>query len=197
MMPHLASVCVFCGSSPGVDHAFAAAAEEVGRLLATQGRRLVYGGGRIGLMGTVADAALAHGGEVIGVIPRALAEKEVAHSGLSELRVVASMHERKAAMAELADGFIALPGGIGTLEEFFEVWTWGQLGLHHKPFGLLNVAGFFDPLLAFLDRLTDQRFLRPEHRGMLCTRSVAGDLLQEMTDYRPIDVWRWLSKAES
>jgi uncharacterized protein (TIGR00730 family) len=197
MMPHLASVCVFCGSSPGVDHAFAAAAEEVGRLLATQGRRLVYGGGRIGLMGTVADSALAHGGEVIGVIPRALAEKEVAHSGLSELRVVASMHERKAAMAELADGFIALPGGIGTLEEFFEVWTWGQLGLHHKPFGLLNVAGFFDPLLAFLDRLTDQRFLRPEHRGMLCTRSVAGDLLQEMTDYRPIDVWRWLSKAES
>jgi uncharacterized protein (TIGR00730 family) len=197
MMPHLASVCVFCGSSPGVDHAFAAAAEEVGRLLAAQGRRLVYGGGRIGLMGTVADAALAHGGEVIGVIPRALAEKEVAHSGLSELRVVASMHERKAAMAELADGFIALPGGIGTLEEFFEVWTWGQLGLHHKPFGLLNVAGFFDPLLAFLDRLTDQRFLRPEHRGMLCTRAVAGDLLQEMTDYRPIDVWRWLSQAES
>lgn len=197
MMPQLASVCVFCGSSPGVDRAFAAAAEEVGRLLAIQGRRLVYGGGRIGLMGTVADAALAHGGEVIGVIPRALAEKEVAHSGLSELRVVASMHERKAAMAELADGFIALPGGIGTLEEFFEVWTWGQLGLHHKPFGLLNVAGFFDPLLAFLDHLTDQRFLRAEHRGMLCTRTVPGDLLQEMADYRPIDVWRWLSQAES
>ena len=197
MMPSLASVCVFCGSSPGVDHAFVAAAEEVGRLLATQRRRLVYGGGRIGLMGAVADAALAHGGEVIGVIPRALVEKEVAHAGLTELRVVASMHDRKAAMAELADGFVALPGGIGTLEEFFEIWTWGQLGLHHKPFGLLNVAGFFDPLLAFLDQLTDQRFLRAEHRGMLCTRAVAGDLLEEMAAYRPVDVWRWLSQAES
>jgi hypothetical protein len=197
MMPHLASVCVFCGSSPGVDPGFVAAAEEVGRLLATQGRRLVYGGGRIGLMGAVADAALAHGGEVIGVIPRALVEKEVAHAGLTELRVVASMHDRKAAMADLADGFLALPGGIGTLEEFFEIWTWGQLGLHHKPFGLLNVAGFFDPLLAFLDQLTEQRFVRAEHRGMLCTRAVAGDLLEEMTAYRPVDVWRWMSKAES
>ena len=197
MMPHLASVCVFCGSSPGVDPGFVAAAEEVGRLLATQGRRLVYGGGRLGLMGAVADAALAHGGEVIGVIPGALVEKEVAHTGLTELRVVASMHDRKAAMADLADGFLALPGGIGTLEEFFEIWTWGQLGLHHKPFGLLNVAGFFDPLLAFLDQLTEQRFVRAEHRGMLCTRAVAGDLLEEMTAYRPVDVWRWLSKAES
>jgi uncharacterized protein (TIGR00730 family) len=197
MMPHLASVCVFCGSSPGVDPGFVAAAEEVGRLLATQGRRLVYGGGRIGLMGAVADAALAHGGEVTGVIPRALVEKEVAHAGLTELRVVASMHDRKAAMADLADGFLALPGGIGTLEEFFEIWTWGQLGLHHKPFGLLNVAGFFDPLLAFLDQLAEQRFVRAEHRGMLCTRAVAGDLLEEMTAYRPVDVWRWLSKAES
>jgi uncharacterized protein (TIGR00730 family) len=197
MMPHLASVCVFCGSSPGVDPGFVAAAEEVGRLLATQGRRLVYGGGRLGLMGAVADAALAHGGEVIGVIPGALVEKEVAHTGLTELRVVASMHDRKAAMADLTDGFLALPGGIGTLEEFFEIWTWGQLGLHHKPFGLLNVAGFFDPLLAFLDQLTEQRFVRAEHRGMLCTRAVAGDLLEEMTAYRPVDVWRWLSKAES
>jgi uncharacterized protein (TIGR00730 family) len=197
MMPHLASVCVFCGSSPGVDPGFVAAAEEVGRLLATQGRRLVYGGGRLGLMGAVADAALAHGGEVIGVIPGALVEKEVAHTGLTELRVVASMHDRKAAMADLTDGFLALPGGIGTLEEFFEIWTWGQLGLHHKPFGLLNVAGFFDPLLAFLDQLTEQRFVRAEHRDMLCTRAVAGDLLEEMTAHRPVDVWRWLSKAES
>jgi len=196
-MPQLNSLCVFCGSSPGVDHGFLAAAEEVGRLLASQRRRLVYGGGRIGLMGAVADAALAEGGEVIGVIPRSLLEKEVAHLGLSDLRVVASMHERKAAMAELSDGFIALPGGIGTLEEFFEIWTWGQLGLHHKPFGLLNVAGFFDPLLAFLDRLADQRFLRPEHRGMLRTRSVAGDLLHEMAEHRTVDVWKWLSEAES
>ena len=196
-MPKLNSLCVFCGSSPGVDHGFLAAAEEVGRLLAHQGRRLVYGGGRIGLMGAVADAALAHGGEVIGVIPRSLLEKEVAHLGLSDLRVVASMHERKATMAELADGFIAQPGGIGTLEAFFEIWTWGQLGIHHKPFGLLNVAGFFDPLLAFLDRLADQRFLRAEHRGMLRARSVAGDLLHELAEDRPVDVWKWLSEAES
>lgn len=196
-MPELNSICVFCGSSPGVDHGFLAAAEEVGRLLASQGRRLVYGGGRIGLMGAVADAALAEGGEVIGVIPQSLIEKEVAHLGLSDLRVVSSMHERKATMAELSDGFIALPGGIGTLEEFFEIWTWGQLGLHRKPFGLLNVAGFFDPLLAFLDQLADQRFLRPEHRGMLRTRSVAGDLLHEMAEHRPVDVWKWLSEAES
>jgi uncharacterized protein (TIGR00730 family) len=196
-MPELNSLCVFCGSSPGVDLSFLASAKEVGRLLASQGRRLVYGGGRIGLMGAVADAAIAEGGEVIGVIPRSLLEKEVAHLGLSDLRVVASMHERKATMAELSDGFIALPGGIGTLEEFFEIWTWGQLGLHHKPFGLLNVAGFFDPLLAFLDQLADQRFLRPEHRGMLRTRSVAGDLLHEMAEQRPVDVWKWLSEAES
>jgi hypothetical protein len=196
-MPELNSLCVFCGSNPGVDLSFLASAKEVGRLLASQGRRLVYGGGRIGLMGAVADAAIAEGGEVIGVIPRSLLEKEVAHLGLSDLRVVASMHERKATMAELSDGFIALPGGIGTLEEFFEIWTWGQLGLHHKPFGLLNVAGFFDPLLAFLDQLADQRFLRPEHRGMLRTRSVAGDLLHEMAEQRPVDVWKWLSEAES
>jgi uncharacterized protein (TIGR00730 family) len=196
-MPELNSLCVFCGSSPGVDLSFLASAKEVGRLLASQGRRLVYGGGRIGLMGAVADAAIAEGGEVIGVIPRSLLDKEVAHLGLSDLRVVASMHERKATMAELSDGFIALPGGIGTLEEFFEIWTWGQLGLHHKPFGLLNVAGFFDPLLAFLDQLADQRFLRPEHRGMLRTRSVAGDLLHEMAEQRPVDVWKWLSEAES
>jgi uncharacterized protein (TIGR00730 family) len=186
-MPELNSLCVFCGSNPGVDLSFLASAKEVGRLLASQGRRLVYGGGRIGLMGAVADAAIAEGGEVIGVIPRSLLEKEVAHLGLSDLRVVASMHERKATMAELSDGFIALPGGIGTLEEFFEIWTWGQLGLHHKPFGLLNVAGFFDPLLAFLDQLADQRFLRPEHRGML----------HEMAEQRPVDVWKWLSEAES
>jgi uncharacterized protein (TIGR00730 family) len=188
---------VFCGSSPEVDDVFFTAAREVGRLLASQGRRLVYGGGRIGLMGALADAAAAAGGEVIGVIPRSLLEKEVGHQGLSRLHVVASMHERKAMMAELSDGFIALPGGIGTLEEFFEIWTWAQLGLHHKPFGLLNVAGFFDPLLTFLDELADRRFLRPEHRGMLYTRAVASDLMQAMTEHRPIDVWKWLTSAES
>jgi uncharacterized protein (TIGR00730 family) len=196
-MPPLHSLCVFCGSSPEVEDVFFTAAREVGRLLASQGRRLVYGGGRIGLMGALADAAAAAGGEVIGVIPRSLLEKEVGHQGLSRLHVVASMHERKAMMAELSDGFIALPGGIGTLEEFFEIWTWAQLGLHHKPFGLLNVAGFFDPLLTFLDELADRRFLRPEHRGMLYTRAVASDLMQAMTEHRPIDVWKWLTSAES
>lgn len=196
-MPPLHSLCVFCGSSPEVEDVFFTAAREVGRLLASQGRRLVYGGGRIGLMGALADAAAAAGGEVIGVIPRSLLEKEVGHQGLSRLHVVASMHERKAMMAELSDGFIALPGGIGTLEEFFEIWTWAQLGLHHKPFGLLNVAGFFDPLLTFLDELADRRFLRPEHRGMLYTRAVASDLMQAMTEHRPVDVWKWLTSAES
>jgi uncharacterized protein (TIGR00730 family) len=196
-MPNLRSVCVFCGSSPAVDDLYVASAREVGGLLASRGLRIVYGGGRLGLMGALADAAVAAGGEIVGVIPGALVEKEVAHRGLSELRVVGSMHERKALMADLSDAFIALPGGIGTLEEFFEIWTWGQLGLHHKPFGLLNVGGFYDPLLAFLDQLADRRFLRPEHRDMVHMRSVTSDLLHAMESYRPIDVWQWLSSAES
>jgi len=193
----LRSICVFCGASPDVDGLFMASAREVGGLLASQGRRVVYGGGRLGMMGAIADAAIAGGGEVVGVIPGSLVDKEVAHRGLTELRVVGSMHERKALMAELSDGFIALPGGIGTLEEFFEIWTWGQLGLHRKPFGLLNVGGFFDPLLTFLDQLASRRFVRPEHRGMVQTRSVAIDLLNAMEQYRPFDVWQWLSQADS
>jgi hypothetical protein len=196
-MPNLRSICVFCGSSPDVDELYMASAREMGRLLASQGLRIVYGGGRLGLMGALADAAVAAGGDIVGVIPGALVDKEVAHRGLSELRVVASMHDRKALMAELADGFVALPGGIGTLEEFFEIWTWGQLGLHHKPFGLLNVGGFYDPLLAFLDQLADRRFLRREHRDMVHMRAVTSDLLHAMANYRPIDVWQWLSSAES
>lgn len=196
-MPDLRSICVFCGSSPDVDELYMTSAREMGRLLASQGLRIVYGGGRLGLMGALADAAVAAGGDIVGVIPGALVDKEVAHRGLSELRVVASMHDRKALMADLADGFIALPGGIGTLEEFFEIWTWGQLGLHHKPFGLLNVGGFYDPLLAFLDQLADRRFLRREHRDMVHMRAVTSDLLHAMANYRPIDVWQWLSSAES
>jgi len=191
------SVCVYCGSSPGADPAFASAAGEVGRLLAGSGRTLVYGGGRVGLMGAVADAALAAGGRVIGVIPQALVEKEVAHYGLSELRVVGSMHERKALMADLSDGFLALPGGIGTMEEFFEVWTWGQLGLHAKPYGLLNVAGFFDPLLAFLDRLVEQRFVRPEHRAMLLVGGDANGLLAEMEVLRTAYAPKWIDRGSS
>src|SRR5437868_12545981 len=161
------SVCVFCGANPGLDPMFAAAARAMGETIAQSRRVLVYGGGKVGLMGILADAALAAGGKVVGVIPRPLVEKEVAHRSLSELRVVESMHERKALMAQLADGFLAMPGGVGTLEELFEIWTWVQLGLIRKPFGIFNVGGFFDPLLAFVDRVHAQGFLRSEPRALL------------------------------
>lgn len=191
------SVCVYCGASPGADPAFAAAAGDVGRLLAASGRTVVYGGGRVGLMGAVADAALAAGGTVVGVIPRHLVDEEVAHRGLTGLRVVGSMHERKAVMADLADGFLALPGGLGTLEEFFEAWTWGQLGLHAKPYGLLDVGGFFGPLLGFLDGLVAQRFVRPEHLAMLQVGREAGPLLDRMAARRPAYVAKWLDRGEA
>ena len=190
-------MCVYCGSSPGADTAFAEAAGEVGRLLATSGRTLVYGGARVGLMRAVADAALSAGGRVIGVIPQALVDKEVAHHGLSDLRVVGSMHERKALMADLSDGFLALPGGIGTMDEFFEVWTWGQLGLHAKPCGILNVGGFFGPLLAFLDRLVEQRFVRPEHRAKLLVSGDANGLLTDMAVQRPGYASKWIERGSS
>jgi uncharacterized protein (TIGR00730 family) len=193
----LRSVCVFCGSSPGADPAYATAAAEVGRLLAATDRTLVFGGGCVGLMGVLADAALAAGGRVIGVIPQALLDKELAHQGLTELRVVRSMHERKALMAELSDAFVALPGGIGTLEEFFEVWTWGQLGLHAKPYGLLDVNGFFGPLLTFLDRLVEQRFVRAEHRALLRVASDANVLLAEMAEQRPPYLPKWIDTRQS
>lgn len=189
------SVCVYCGASPGADPAFVPAAATVGRLLAESGRTLVYGGGRVGLMGAVADGALAAGGRVVGVIPQTLVDKEVAHRGLTELRVVGSMHERKALMADLSDGFLGMPGGIGTLEEFFEAWTWGQLGLHAKPYGLLDVAGFFGPLLGFLDRLVEQRFVRPEHRAMLLVGSDPGTLLSEMAAHRPAYLPKWIDRG--
>lgn len=191
------SLCVYCGASPGADPAFADAAREVGRLLAESGRTLVFGGGRVGLMGVVANAALSAGGTVIGVIPQALMTKEVAHRGLTELRVVASMHERKALMAELSDAFLALPGGIGTLEELFETWTWGQLGLHAKPFGLLDVGGFFEPLLKFLDRQVEQRFVRPEHRALLRVGRDPSELLADLASFRPASVPKWIDRAET
>ena len=156
----LKNVCVFCGARTGDDPAHGAAAQALGELLGSGGRRLIYGGGGIGMMGLVADATLRAGGEVIGVIPEHLATREVAHAGLTELRVVGSMHERKQLMASLADGFVVLPGGLGTLEEFFEIWTWGQLGLHRKPYGLLNVNGYFGHLLAFLDHTVAAGFVR-------------------------------------
>lgn len=189
------SVCVYCGANVGADPAYAAAAAEVGRLLASSGRVLVYGGGRIGLMGVLADAALAAGGRVVGVIPQALQDKELAHGGLTELHVVTSMHERKALMADLADGFLALPGGIGTLEEFFEVWTWGQLGLHAKPYGLLDVAGFYAPLIAFVDRLVAAGFVRAEHRRMLLASPDVAGLLAAMEAHRPRYLPKWIDRA--
>jgi uncharacterized protein (TIGR00730 family) len=181
----LRSVCVFCGSSPGRRPEYAAGAGELGRLLAGRGIRVVYGGAHIGTMGALADAVLAAGGQITGVIPAQLAEAEVAHRGLADLRVTGSMHERKATMASLADGFIALPGGIGTLEEFAEVVTWSQLGLHAKPTGLLNVLGYYDDLLRFLDHAVAERFLRPAHREMILASPGPEALLAAMARWRP------------
>jgi uncharacterized protein (TIGR00730 family) len=180
-MPDRPHVCVFCGSSTGARPAYADAALRVGQTLARHGLGLVYGGGRVGLMGVVADAVLAAGGRVVGVIPEPLATKELAHTGLTELHVVRSMHERKALMAGLSAGFLALPGGVGTFEEFFEIVTWAVLGLHRKPIGLLNVAGYYDPLRALLDHAVAERFLRPEHRARIVVsdqpEAIAADLL--------------------
>ena len=171
------SVCVYCGASLGADPAYAEAAADLARLLAGRGIGVVYGGARVGLMGILADTALAAGGEVVGVIPQVLVDREVAHPGLTELRTVSSMHERKALMAELSDAFVALPGGIGTLEELIEVYTWSYLGIHDKPFGLINTNGYYDGLAAFLDHAVDQAFLRPEVRARLTVAPTPGDLL--------------------
>ena len=194
---NLRRICVFCGSSSGILPEYAAAADRLGRLLAERGIEIVYGGGRVGLMGVLADACLAAGGRVIGVIPEALATKELAHAGCTDLHVVGSMHERKARMAELADAFVALPGGIGTFEELFEVWTWGQLGFHAKPCGLLNVAGFYDGLVSFVGHATEQGFLRPEHLRMLATADDPAVLLKRLAEYRPPDVQKWLRRDET
>lgn len=174
------SLCVFCGSNRGGDPAYAAAAEALGGELAARGIRLVFGGGRIGLMGVVADAALRAGGEVVGVIPVALAEREVAHLGLTELHRVTTMHERKARMADLSDAFLALPGGIGTLEELFEVWTWRQIGFHAKPCALLNVAGFYDRLLGFLDLAGEQGFLHHGARAGLVVAAAPAEAIDRL-----------------
>jgi uncharacterized protein (TIGR00730 family) len=190
-------LCVFCGSNPGHDPAYRALAEEVGRVLAREGIAIVFGGGHIGLMGALADAALAARGEVIGVIPQALIDREIGHTGLTELRVVGSMHERKALMADLVDGFVALPGGIGTLEELFEMWTWAQLGLHRKPCGLIEVTGFFAPLLTFLDRLVVAGFVKPEHRAMLLEAASPEELLACFRAYEPPAIPKWITSAET
>jgi uncharacterized protein (TIGR00730 family) len=178
-------VCVFCGSNAGNDPAYAAAAESMGRLLARAGVALVYGGGNVGLMGRIADAVLAENGEVIGVIPRHLEEKEVAHRGVTELRVVDSMHVRKATMADLSDAFVAMPGGLGTLDELFEVATWRQLDLHQKPIGVLNTHGFFDRLTAYLDHAVGEGFIALRHRDALIVRPTPEALLAALQQVSP------------
>ena len=191
-MPALSSICVFCGSNGGADPAYLAAAEAVGTGLAQRGIRVVYGGGRVGMMGAVADAARRAGGEVVGVIPQQIFDLEIGHTGLDDLRVVGSMHERKALMAELSDAFVALPGGIGTLEELFEVYTWAQLGIHAKPLALLDVAGYYRPLAAFLDHAVAQRFLRPETREMLAVADDFDGLLQTLERWQPAPMHKWI-----
>ena len=193
----LQTVCVFCAASPGVDAVYVERAAAMGRLLATSGRRLVYGGGRTGLMGALADAALNAGGEVVGIMPRHLVEREVAHVGLTELHVVVSMHERKALLSELSDGFLAMPGGLGTLEELFEVWTWGQLGLHRKPYGILEVGGFYAPLLHFLDHAVNEGFIRQEYRDLLVVDTDPRALIERMEAMHPPALPRWLDRAST
>ena len=194
-MSGLRSVCVFSGSSPGARPSYTETATALGREIAERGLRLVYGGASVGLMGAVADAALAAGGEVVGVIPQHLVDREVAHDGLTELRVTGSMHERKALMADLADGFVALPGGLGTLEELAEVLTWSQLGLQSKPCGLLDVEGFFDPLLAFLDHTVAERFVSTEHRALVLAADRPDALLDLLAGWRPgVPETKWLDR---
>ena len=187
------SVAVYCGASSGTNEQFTLQAQAMGRALAERDFTLVYGGGRVGLMGAVADAVMQHGGRAIGVIPDFLADKELAHVGLTELHVVKTMHERKLMMADLAEGFVAMPGGYGTLEELFEVLTWGQLGLHRKPIGVLNVAGYYDHLLRALDHMADEGLLRRENRNQLLSHPEPHGLLDAMLAYQPIALEKWLT----
>lgn len=191
------SLCIFCGSSPGQGEHYLTAARQLGQLLAQRGITLVYGGGSIGLMGAAANACMAAGGQVIGIIPRHLQRKEVGNPDLTTLHVVDSMHERKAMMADLSDGFIVLPGGIGTLEEFFEVWTWGQLGIHGKPFGVLDVGGYYQGLFSFLDGMVEQGFLKPAHRAMVRTATDPQSLLDALAGYVAPHGDKWLEMTES
>jgi hypothetical protein len=187
----LKSICVYCGSNTGSLPIYADVAAGAGRSLAELGIRIVYGGGRVGLMGIVADAAISAGGEVIGIIPAALDRREVAHTGLTELHIVKTMHERKAMMAELSHAFLTLPGGLGTLEELFETLTWSQLGIHCKPVGLINVDDFFDPLLAMLDSFVTTGFLRQEHRDLLLEAQTLPDMITQLQTWVPPKVEKW------
>ena len=191
------AVCVYCGSSPGRLEAYADGARALGQALVARDLGLVYGGASIGLMGLVADTVLQLGGRVVGVIPQALARKEVVHRHLTELHVTQSMHQRKTMMAELSDGFIAMPGGIGTFEEIFEIWTWAQLGIHAKPCGLLNVAGYFDALINFLDHATAEQFLKAPHRAQLIVEQQPLALLDQFGAYQPPSTAKWLGPDEA
>ena len=187
-------ICVFCGSSSGSRPEYRAAAEEMGTELVRRNIGLVFGGGKVGLMGVLADAVLRAGGEAVGVIPEHIMSREIGHNGLTKLHVVRSMHERKALMADLSDAFVALPGGFGTLEEFCEVLTWSQLGLHAKPCGILNVSGYYTPLLAMFDHAVEERFLKPENRGLVLARESAAELLRALEGWRPVRVEKWLDR---
>jgi uncharacterized protein (TIGR00730 family) len=190
-------ICVFCGSNPGNRGDYASAATAVGREIARRGMGLVYGGGRVGLMGILADATLAGGAEVDGVLPRHLAAKEVGHTGLTRLHLVDSMHERKAMMSRLADGFLSLPGGLGTVEETAEILTWAQLGLHSKPCALLDTAGYFGPLVAFLDHAVAEGFVRKQHRDLVIVGSDPAQVIDSMERWRPVQVEKWLDRSET
>jgi uncharacterized protein (TIGR00730 family) len=191
-------ICVFCGASPGARPEYREATAELARLLVEEGIGVVYGGGGVGLMGALADAVLTEGGEIIGVIPRALVDREIAHRDVIDMRVVGSMHERKALMAELADAFIALPGGLGTLEELFEVYTWAQLGLHRKPCALLDVEGYYEGIEDFLTHAVTERFLREEHRELLIIERDAAELLDRIRDFQPeTAVPKWIDREET
>ena len=191
-MTEIKRLAVFCGSNPGARPEYVEGARALGRLLCERGIGVVYGGSSVGMMAALADAVLDDLGDIIGVIPKMLVEREVAHRTLTDLRIVDSMHERKALIAELSDGFVALPGGIGTLEEFFEIWTWAQLGVHQKPCGLLNIAGYFDPLLRFLDRAVEEKFVRDVHRSMVVVESEPQRLLERFESYEPPNVVKWI-----
>jgi uncharacterized protein (TIGR00730 family) len=194
-MNSIRSICLFCGASPGADPSFAEAAKHFGETLAARNIAMIYGGGSVGLMGIAADACLARGGRVVGVIPRLLMEREVGHAGITEMHVVEDMHQRKALMTSLCDGFIALPGGYGTLDELFEALTWLQLNYHVKPVGLLNVSGFFDGLIRFLDHARDARFLRPMHRDALCVETDLDRLIVQLESANPPLKDKWLDRA--
>ena len=190
------SLCVFCGSSPGARPEYRDAARALGEILASRRIRLVYGGGHVGLMGVLADAVLAHGGDVVGVITDGLQAREIGHTAVPDLRVVATMHERKALMASLSDAFVALPGGAGTLDEFFEAWTWTQLGIHRKPVGVLNVAGYFNSLIAFLTHAVDQRFIHAEHWDAVVVDDDIARLIDRLSATTPVRSDKWLDRND-